>query len=139
MIMSKQCWTLQDSFKSQYAVSFYPFMLSDTKFSEILHRAMEIRDVRNDISEVFFQNMLAFQDMKKFDAHNYFNPLFSSRLSSHYLKKAITDVWQKYQLLFNAIRKRIEFVKIIELNRVFYKRNTKEHKKGNYPFEYTKL
>jgi hypothetical protein len=129
--MSKRCWTLQDSFESQYAVSFYPLLLSDTKCSEILQRAMEIRDVRNDISEVFFQNMLAFQDMKKFDAQVYFNSLFSSRLSSHYLKMAITDVWKAYQLRFNAIRKRIEFVKIVELTRVLYKRNTKEHKKGD--------
>lgn len=107
--MSKHCWTLKDRFESQFSAAFYPIMLSDTKRAEIIHRAEEIRAVRNDISEVFFSDMLGFQDMTKFEAFNFFNPAFNTRLSSHYLKKAIEDVWRAYQLRFDAIRKKIEF------------------------------
>ena len=117
--------------ESQFAVSFYPILLSDTKKAEILRRAEEIRAVRNEISELFFQHMLEFQDMSKFEAHKYFNPLFSDKLSGHYLKMAITDVWQAYQNRFDAIRRHIEFEKIVEIVRIFYKRNTKDHKKGD--------
>ena len=129
--MSKHCWTLKDRFESQFSAAFYPIMLSDTKRAEIIHRAEEIRAVRNDISEVFFSDMLGFQDMTKFEAFNFFNPTFNTRLSSHYLKKAIEDVWKAYQLRFDAIRKKIEFTKVEELVPSFYKINVKGHKKGD--------
>lgn len=129
--MSKHCWTLSNRFESQFSAAFYPILLSDTKRAEIIHRAEEIRAVRNDISEVFFSDMLGFQDMSKFEAFNFFNPTFNTRLSSHYLKKAIEDVWRAYQLRFDAIRKKIEFVKVEELIPSFYKRRTKEHQVGD--------
>lgn len=128
--MSKHCWTMKDRYESQFSAAFYPMFLSDTKRAEIIHRAEEIRSVRNDISEVFFSDMLGFQDMSKFEAFNFFNPTFNTRLSSHYLKKAIEDVWRAYQLRFDAIRKNIEFVKVDELVPSFYKINTHGHKKG---------
>lgn len=128
--MSKHCWTLKNRYESQFSASFYPILLSDTKRTEIIHRAEEIRAVRNDISEVFFSDMLEFQDMSKFEAFNFFNPTFNTRLSSHYLKKAIEDVWRAYQLRFDAIRKKIEFVKVEELVPSFYKINSHGHKKG---------
>ena len=108
--MSKHCWTLKDRYESQFSAAFYPILLSDTKRAEIIHRAEEIRAVRNDISEIFFSDMLGFQDMSKFEAFNLFNPTFNTRLSSHYLKKAIEDVWRAYQLRFDSIRNKIEFV-----------------------------
>jgi len=129
--MSKHCWALKDRFESQFSAAFYPIMLSDTKRAELIHRAEEIRAVRNDISEVFFSDMLGFQDMSKFEVFNFFNPTFNTRLSSHYLKKAIEDVWKAYQLRFDAIRKKIEFVKVDELVPSFYKINVKGHKKGD--------
>lgn len=129
--MSKHCWTLTDRYESQFSASFYPILLSDTKRVEIIYRAEEIRAVRNDISEVFFSDMLGFQDMTKFEAFNFFNSTFNTRLSSHYLKKAIEDVWKAYQLRFDAIRKKIEFEKVTELIPSFYKRRTKEHNVGD--------
>lgn len=121
---------MKDRYESQFSAAFYPMFLSDTKRAEIIHRAEEIRAVRNDISEVFFSDMLGFQDMSKFEAFNFFNPTFNTRLSSHYLKKAIEDVWRAYQLRFDAIRKHIEFAKVDELVPSFYKINTHGHKKG---------
>ena len=87
--MSKHYWTLKDRFESQFSAAFYPILLSDTKRAELIHRAEEIRAVRNEISEVFFSDMLGFQDMTKFEAFNFFNPTFTTRLSSHYLKRSI--------------------------------------------------
>ena len=128
--MGKHCWTLKDRYESQFPTAFYPILLSDTKRAEIIHRAEEIRAVRNDISEIFFSDMLGFQDMSKFDAFNFFSPIFNTRLSSLYLNKATEDVWRAYQLRFNALRKKIEFVKVEELVPSFYKINTRGHKKG---------
>lgn len=129
--MSKHCWTLSNRFESQFSAAFYPILLSDTKRAEIIHRAEEIRAVRNEISEIFFSDMLGFQDMTKFEAFNFFNPTFTTRLASHYLKKAIEDVWKAYQLRYDAIRKKIEFEKVTELVPSFYKRRTKEHQVGD--------
>ena len=129
--MSKHCWTLSNRFESQFSAAFYPILLSDTKRAERSHRAEEIRAVRNDISDIFFSDMLGFQDMTKFEAFNFFNPTFTTRLSSHYLKKAIEDVWKAYQLRFDAIRKKIEFELVEELVSSFYKINSHGHKKGD--------
>ena len=129
--MSKHCWTLSNRFESQFSAAFYPIQLSDAKRAELIHRAEEIRAVRNEISEVFFSDMLGFQDMTKFEAFNFFNPTFTTRLSSHYLKKAIEDVWKAYQLRFDAIRNKIEFETVTELIPSFYKRRTKEHQLGD--------
>ena len=129
--MSKHCWTLKDRYESQFSAAFYPILLSNTKRAEIIHRAEEIRSVRNDISEIFFSDMLGFQDMSKFEAFNFFNHTFNTRLSGHYLKKAIEDVWRAYQLQFDAIRTKIEFTKVDELVPSFYKINTRGHKKGD--------
>ena len=129
--MSKHCWTLSNRIESQFSAAFYPILLSDTKRAELIHRAEEIRAVRNDISEIFFSDMLGFQDMTKFEAFNFFNPTFTTRLSSHYLKKAIEDVWKAYQLRYDAIRKKIEFEKVTELIPSFYKRRTNEHQVGD--------
>ena len=128
--MSKRRWTLKDRYESHFAAAFYPMYLSDTKRAEIIHRAEEIRAVRNDISAVFFSDMLFFQDMSKFEAYKYFIPTFNTRLCGHYLNKAIEDVWRAYQLRFGAIRKKIEFVKVEELVPSFYKINSHGHKKG---------
>ena len=121
---------MKDRYESQFSAAFYPMFLSDTKRAEIIHRAEEIRAVRNDISEVFFSDMLGFQDMSKFEAFNFFNHTFNTRLSSHYLKKAIEDVWKAYQLRFDTIRKKIEFATVEKLVPSFYKINTHGHKKG---------
>lgn len=128
--MSKHCWALKDRYESHFSASFYPMLLSDTKRAEINHREEEIRAVRNDLSEVLFSDMLGFTDMTKFEAFNFFNPAFNTRLSSHYVKNAIEDVLRAYQLRFDAIRKKIEFAKVEELVPSFYKINTKGHKKG---------
>ena len=128
--MGKHCWTLRDRYESHFSVAFYPVQLSNTKRAEILHRAEEIRAVKNELSEVLFSDMFGFQDMGKFDAYKYFIPTFNTRLCSHYLKKAIEDVWKAYQHRFDAIRKKIEFVKVEELVPSFYKINVKGHKKG---------
>ena len=132
--MSKHCWTLSNRFESQFSAVFYPILLSNTKRAEIIHRAEEIRNVRNDISEIFFSNMLEFQDMTKFEAFNFFNPIFNTRLSSHYLKKAIEDVWKAYQKRFDSVRKKIEFKKVIALIPSFYKHRTKEHNVGDLKY-----
>lgn len=132
--MSKHCWTLKNRFESQFSTAFYPILLSNTKHGEIIHRAEEIRKVRNDISEVFFSNMLKFQDMSKFEVFNFFNPTFTTRLSGHYLKKAIEDVWRAYQKRFDSIRKKIEFKKVIALTPLFYKYRTKEHNVGDLKY-----
>ena len=92
--MSKHCWTFKDRFESQFSAAFYPIQLSDTKRAEIIRRAEEIRAVRNDISEVFFSDMLGFQDMTKFEAFNFFKTKFTTRLSRLYLNKDIEDVWK---------------------------------------------
>ncbi|MBR4407898.1 MAG: transposase [Clostridia bacterium] len=132
--MSKHCWALNHKIASQFSTAFYPLMLSNTKRAEILYKAQEIRSIRNDISEIFFNDMLKVQDMTKYEAFNYFTTIFTGRLSSHYLKKAIEDVWKSYHLRFDAIKKKIEFEKIVDLKPVFYRRKTKCHNAGDLKF-----
>ena len=128
--MSKWCHTLQRKHGSTYSVAFHPLLLSDTKRDEIIHRAKEIRDMRNDISQMFFDDMLGMMELSKFEAFNKFTQLFTERISSHYLKKCIEDVWRAYQIRFDAIKHKIEFRQVVSLTPIFYKRNAYGHKVG---------
>lgn len=129
--MSKHCWALKGVKEVAIATSFYPIKLSNTKRLEILHRARELRDIRNELSGVFHNNMLKFQDMTKFDTFNYFNPRYNDRLAGFYIKKVIEDVWRAYNLRFLTMRKHIEFKLVKSLKFLMYKKNVSGHKVGD--------
>ena len=116
---------------STYSVAFFPFMLSKTKKREILKVAKVILVLRNEISEIVQGDLLKFLNMSKFEFFNHFNPILSGRISGHFLKKIMEDVYEAYQRRSKAIDKHIMFEIVTSLTPVFYKRRTKENQVGD--------
>lgn len=116
---------------STYSVAFFPFMLSKTKKQEILRMAKKILALRNEISNTVQSDLLKFLNMSKFEFFNHFNPILSGRISSHFLKKIMEDVYEAYQRRSEAIDKHIQFELVTSLTPVFYKRRTKDNNVGD--------
>jgi len=116
---------------STYSVAFFPFMLSRTKKYEILRMAKKILALKNELSEIVQNDLLKFLNMSKFEFFNYFNPILSGRISSHFLKKIMEDVHEAYQRRSEAIDKHIQFEIVTSLTPVFYKRMTKDKRVGD--------
>jgi transposase len=117
--------------ESTYSVAFFPHMLSRTKKREILRMAKKINVLRNELSEIVQGDLLKFLNMSKFEFFNYFNPILSGRISSHFIKKIMEDVHEAYQRRSEAIDKHIQFELVTSLEPVFYKRRTKEKQVGD--------
>lgn len=116
---------------STYSVAFFPFMLSMTKKREIMKMAKKILVLRNELSEIVQNDLLKFLNMSKFEFFNYFNPVLSGRISSHFIKKIMEDVHEAYQRRSKAIDKYIQFEIVTSLTPLFYKRRTKEKQVGD--------
>ena len=116
---------------SIFAISFFAHNLSNTKKTELKRIAKIILDCRNELSEIVQNDLIKFLNMSKFDFVNYFNPMFSARLSGHFIKMMMEDVYDSYQKRSDAINKKIKFELVTDIKIEFYKRNTKYNKKGD--------
>ena len=123
-----------DTFREEdsvFAISFVSHNLSKTKQNEIKRIAKIILSCRNELSEIVQDDLLKYLNMSKFEFFNYFNPMFKSRLSSHFIKLMMEDVYDGYQKRSDSINNKIKFQLVTDINVEFYKRNTKYNKKGD--------
>ena len=123
-----------DKFREEdsiFAISFVSHNLSKTKQNEIKRIAKIILSCRNELSEIVQNDLLKYLNMSKLEFFNYFNPMFKSRLSGHFIKLMMEDVYDGYQKRSDSINNKIKFELVTEINVEFYKRNTKYKKKGD--------
>ena len=116
---------------SKYAKVFYSDMLTRSKYDELYAFAVKLRDFRNEVSRLVNSNLLYYLDFTKFDFITEMRKHFLNRVSSCFDKQAYDQVFKDYQNKFNAILKNIEFKKLEFKGFELYKRNSKNHKKGN--------
>lgn len=117
---------------SVYAVQFHPLMLSETKKAEILRVATLLRDVRNDISIKAHENFEMNLNISRFQFESLYLSSYKSYVPSHFLGKAIQDVYKMYKIRNNAFLSNIKFFKVTSLKITTYKNNTKYHHKGDF-------
>ena len=110
---------------SRYSRSFYSDGLSDTKYREIHALAVSIREVKNEISLVVNNNLFHYLEMSKHQFQKDVLPIVKSRISSHFVKQLLNDVYVAYQNKFKNIKNRLKFQHIKEYNFTYYKRNGK--------------
>ena len=77
--MSKRCWTLQSRMEAQFAVSFYPILLSGTQKLEILRRAEEIRAVHSAFLPKSLPRWQVKKELEKFRSDG----LFKKAVENH--------------------------------------------------------
>ena len=123
--------------------SFYSKELNSHKKYLLHKKAEELRDFRNQISQEVCLDLPKFEKMSKFDWINHFRTRLPNCNSTD-IGCTIADVFVNYQNKINSFRQKISFKLQKSLGIRYYKKNHKQHKKGDFhshdmTFRYTKL
>ena len=110
---------------SRYSRSFYSNGLSDTKYREIHALAVSIREIKNELSILVNQNLFHYLEMSKHQFQKEMLPIVKSRISSHFVKQLLDDVYVAYQNKFANIKTKLKFQHIKEYSFTYYKRSGK--------------
>ena len=110
---------------SRYSRSFYSNGLSDTKCREIHALAISIREIKNELSILVNQNLFHYLEMSKHQFQKEMLPIVKSRISSHFVKQLLDDVYVAYQNTFANIKTKLKFQHIKEYSFTYYKRSGK--------------
>ena len=110
---------------SRYSRSFYSNGLSDTKYREIHALAISIREIKNELSILVNQNLFHYLEMSKHQFQKEMLPIVKSRISSHFVKQLLDDVYVAYQNKFANIKTKLKFQHIKEYSFTYYKRSGK--------------
>jgi putative transposase len=106
--------------------------LSDTKYHEIYVFAIYLNKIKNEISKEVNSNLLFYLDMSKFEFQKYLLPKIKDKISSNFVKQFSDDIYTAYQNKFDGINRRIKFEQIYDYQFIYYKKNTKNHNRGDF-------
>ena len=81
---------------------------------------MSIREVKNEISIVVNNNLFHYLDMNKHHFQKEMLPLVKNKISSHFVKQLLDDVYVAYQNKFKNIKTKLKFQHIKEYNFTYY-------------------
>ena len=121
-------------------------MLTDSKYTKILHSkdltrlkynelrefAMSIRNHKNIVSDYVNKNLLKYLDYNMFSFLKEMREAYKGIIPSSFDKQLYEQVFNCYQNKFKALQKKLTFEKITFVGFEYYKRNTKQHKKGDF-------
>ena len=116
---------------SKYAKVFHSDMLTRSKYDELYAVAITLRDFKKEVSELVNDNLLHYLDYSALGFVTEMRKAFPNGISSCFDKQVYTQVFTNYQTKFDAILRKIQFQKITFKGFELYKRNTKDHKKGD--------
>lgn len=116
--------------------SFYSKDINIGKFNLFLEKAEAVREYKNALSVEISSNLLKYTEVSKFNfvkmfgtKTNYLNP--SSLMRGNEIQKAVVDVFDSYQNKITQIKQKISFFVQKGKEVEYYKRNTKNNKKGD--------
>ena len=116
---------------SHYTKSFYSDGLTRSKYDEFMNLAINLRDIRNEMSRIVNGDLLKYVDMSRIDFHKAMLPIIKNLAHNNFTKQLCDDIYVNYRNRFSSIKTRISFSgpTIIKFN--FYKKDTKNNKKGD--------
>lgn len=117
---------------SKYTKMFVSDDLTRLKYNELYEHAVNIRDLKNKVSEFVSRNLLRYLDINKFQFITEMREAFKNQVGSSFDKHAYMAVIDCYQNKFDAIRKGLTFEKVTYSRCELYKRDTKNRKKGDF-------
>jgi hypothetical protein len=106
-------------------------MLTRSKYDELCDVAVNLRDFRNEVSKLINSDLLHYLDYSPLNFVTEMRKAFPYRISSCFDKQVYSQVFTNYQNKFDAILRKIQFQKITFKGFELYKRNSKDHKKGD--------
>ena len=117
--------------QSKYTKIFKSQDLTTQKYNELYDFAVVIRNHKNKVSEYVNQNLLHYLEMSKFTFLKEMRSIFKGDIPSSFDDQLYTEILDCYQNKFDAVQKKLKFENITFQGFEFYKRNTKNHKKGD--------
>lgn len=116
--------------KIKKSYSFYCKDLNQEKYQLLYSKAIKLRDFRNKISKEVCRDINSFIGMSKFDWIKYFRCKIKG-CNNQDISNSIEEVYTSYDNKFMKFKNSIQFKVQDKIEKTFYKRNTKTHKKGD--------
>ena len=117
---------------SKYTKIFHSNDLTYLKYNELRAFAMSIRNHKNVVSEYVNKNLLKYLDYNMFSFLKEMRETYKGVIPSSFYKQLYEQVFNCYQNKFKEIQKKLTFEKIAFVGFEYYKRNCKNHKKGDF-------
>lgn len=117
--------------QSKYEKIFQSKDLTRHKYDELYNFAVLIRNHKNIVSRYVNNNLLHFLDYTKFQFLKEMRTHFKNVIPSSFDAQLYTQVFTCYQNKFEAIKHKLTFDVTTFNGFEFYKRDTKNHKKGD--------
>lgn len=115
---------------SKYTKIFHSNDLTHLKYNELRAFAVSICEHKNTVSEYVNKNLLKYLDYNMFSFLKKMRETYKGIIPSSFDKQLYEQVFTCYQNKFKALQKKLTFEKITFNGFEYYKRNTKQHKKG---------
>lgn len=106
--------------------------LSNTKKDELTRVAKLLLTIRNEVSEQVHPNFENYIGVSRFQFESEFVSKYKHIVSSHYLSKALQDVYKMYKIRSDAFLRQIRFEQIYKYEIISYQVTTKYHNKGDF-------
>ena len=117
--------------QDKYTKIFQSKDLTRMKYDELYNFAVLIRNHKNLVSQYVNGNLLHFLEYTKFQFLTEMRLQFKNAIPSCFDAQIYTQVLTSYQSKFDTIKHKLTFDAITFKGFEFYKRNTKNHKKGS--------
>ena len=117
--------------QSKYTKIFNSKDLTRQKYDELYNFAVLIQNHKNTVSQYVNDNLLHFLDYNKFQFLKEMREHFKDVITSSFDAQLYTQVFTCYQNKFDAIQRKLVFETFAFKGFEFYKRDTKNHKKGD--------
>ena len=117
--------------QSKYTKTFHSMDITRLKYDELYNFAVRILNHKNKVSQHVNEHLLHYLDCRKFQFLKEIRERFKGVIPSSFDTQIYMQVFTCYQNKFDAIQQKLQF-EAIEFNGFeFYKRDTKNHKKGD--------
>ena len=117
--------------QSKYTKIFNSKDLTRQKYDELYNFAVLIQNHKNTVSQYVNDNLLHFLEYNKFQFLKAMRASFKDTIPSSFDAQLYTQVFTCYQNKFDAIQRKLVFETFAFKGFEFYKRDTKNHKKGD--------
>ena len=117
--------------QSKYTKIFHSKDLTRQKYDELYDFAVLIQNHKNTVSQYVNNNLLHFLECNKFQFLKEMREHFKDVIPSSFDSQLYTQVFTCYQNKFDAIQRKLVFETFAFKGFEFYKRDTKNHKKGD--------
>ena len=118
--------------QSKYTKIFNSKDMTRLKYNELYAFAVLIRNHKNTVSQYVNGNLLHFLEYNKFRFLTEMRLLYKGILTSSFDAQLYTQILTCYQNKFDAIQRKLKFEVSVFKGLDFYKRGTKNHKKGDF-------